>query len=249
MDDQERFHILKALDELLSEKGIAPSGKDLLKFYAATTKSTIAIDEKAWLQKVASLQNEGDIEAKPLIDHQGIADLEAINLSSQGIQFLKMKNHNNQSPKNWFLAVLKWMFPSGLALIVFVWGIWVYFHPTSNISKQDEFIRQQKTACGLYGQFLSVKFRLDKKEKKINVERLKDYIRSGEYLSSDAHVQIENLLTSLNNGNFQAAKDQINDLISKMENNYGCKKSNSQLGVNGKIPAASADVTAVFQKN
>jgi len=245
MDDQERFRILKALDAFLEEKGIAPSGKDLLKFYAATTNSTIAIEERTWLQKVNALQKEGDIEAKSLADEQGLADMQAINLSPQGVQFLQMKNHISQPlKKNWVLNFLKWLVPSGFAVFVFVWGIWTHYHPVSSVSKQDEFIKQQKIACGLYPSLLSIQHSIQKKEKRINADRLQAYLRSNNYLPRDIYIQIENLLVSLRDKNYQAASEQVNDALHKSSDAFGCRISNTQSG-GAKYPATSADVTTV----
>ena len=109
---------------------------------------------------------------------------------------------------------------------------------TSNGDDEDF---ERKLAGGLYSYFVSVQDRLGEK-KSVDVERIRTYLASNRFFPMDIHVQIGNLLTSIENKNYEAATAQVKDIVHKIEHRYGIKLSETQLG---SVPTASADTMAV----
>ncbi|HTZ11278.1 MAG TPA: hypothetical protein VMD04_02720 [Candidatus Margulisiibacteriota bacterium] len=124
------------------------------------------------------------------------------------------------------------------ALIVPIWQI--------NNEKVKQFNDEKAIANSLYGYFLSIRINLANKQYgKIDIKRLNLYLSSGKLLANQVYGQIGNLDTSLKIKNYTAAKEQVDDIISKLENIYGCQKSTIQSGIDRNHPPISADVSVL----
>jgi hypothetical protein len=115
-----------------------------------------------------------------------------------------------------------------------------------NNGKNKQFNDEKAIANSLYGYFLLTRDDLENKQYgKIDIKRINLYLSSGKFLTNQIHGQIGNLDTSLKIKNYTAAKEQIDDIISKLENIYGCQISPIQSGINKNYLPISADVSEI----
>ncbi|GEM_PF-4909193 len=121
MNDQERYQMMKAMLELLEQKGVNPSGRDFLTFYAQTTDSTIS------LRNIEELQSFGYVTAKIMFEGQIPVDVQGIKVTTQGEKFIQsVEAASSKKKKSWLTENKRWAI--GVSIPIVLWLILFCFN-------------------------------------------------------------------------------------------------------------------------
>lgn len=140
--------------------------------------------------------------------------------------FTRLSDVKKKTKKFWITTTI-------IAILIFLAPYLETLHE-NNI----QYAKEQLMAGGLYPELLLIKKQIINK-KGVDISSVERYFQGNQYLSGNIHIQMSNLLVSVKDGNYAAAEQQVDDLISKIGNKYGYYVSPIQVNSASKL---SADV-------
>lgn len=121
------------------------------------------------------------------------------------------------------------------------WDYSVHLESKTNTEK-NIFKKEQQIAFGLYPELLTMRNQIERDRRKIDISGIQGYFESGQYLPADIHTQLSNLMVSVKAKNYKAVKAQVDDIISKIEKQYGCRKVDDKSILVGNTISADTNV-------